>query len=207
MDWSKHAAVLTITMLLFLSGILIGTFISTGKVDQVKILTDELRTSTMSSEVEFAILTQNPCQVTDLGYLNDELQELSLKVEFLENQLGHDNKDVIELKNFYSIIQLRHWLLIDSIISQCDDVNLSTIVYFYSNEKDCDDCSQQGFILNHLRRVEEVNIYSIDINLENNAVLSFKKVNNVTTAPTLIIDGVKYEGFRTLRELRTIVNE
>ena len=205
MDWAKHAAVLAITVLVFFTGILLGTLLNKNKVDAVREMSEELRISTMSSEVEFAIIAENPCAMTDLTFLSDDLHELSIKVEYMENQLGSRNKDVKELKNFYSIIQLRHWILMTKIKEQCDS-EATNIIYFYSNEGDCRECQDQGYILSHLKRTENVNIYSVDINLENNAVRSLKQVHGIKTAPTLIIDQEVHEGFKTLNQLKELIN-
>jgi hypothetical protein len=205
MDWAKHAAVLSITVLVFFTGILLGTLLNKNKIDAVQEISDELRLSTMSSEVEFAILAENPCEVHDLGFLSDDLHELSLKVEFMENQLGSRNKDVQELKSFYSIIQLRHWVLMTKIKEECNNEAVN-IIYFYSNEGECRDCADQGFILSYLKRTEKVNIYSIDINTNNNAVRTLKEVYKIRSAPTLIIDKDVYEGFKTLNQLKEIMN-
>ncbi len=204
MDWAKHAAVLSITVLVFFTGILLGTILNQGKIDTVHQISEELRINTMSSEVEFAILAENPCAITDISFLSDDLHELSLKVEYMENQLGTNNEDVKELKNFYSIIQLRHWILTTRIQEECN-TNVSNIIYFYSNEGDCRECSDQGFILSHLRRTENVNIYSVDINTQNNAVRTLKEMYDVKNAPTLIINKEKHEGFKTLNQLRELV--
>ncbi|MCC7575101.1 hypothetical protein KO361_05925 [Candidatus Woesearchaeota archaeon] len=204
MDWAKHAAVLSITVLVFFTGILLGTLLNKNKLDNVKEISEELRLSTMSSEVEFAILAENPCAIEDLGFLSDDLHELSMKVEYMENQLGSKNKDVQELKNFYSIIQLRHWVLMTKIKEQCE-TEVTNIVYLYSNEGDCKECADQGFILSYLKRTEKVNIYSVDININNNAVRTLKQVYNVKTAPTLIINQEKHEEFKTLNQLKELI--
>lgn len=205
-DLAKHTAVLSITVLVFLTGILLGTILNKNKITTIQEISEQLKISTMSSEVEFAILSENPCSISDLSFLSDELYELSIKVDYMENQLGSQNQEVIELKNIYSIIQLRHWLLMTKIKAQCESES-ANIIYFYSNEGDCKECSDQGFILSHLRRTENVNIYSIDINLENNAVRTIKKTYKVSTAPSLIINKEVHTGFKTLNQLREIINQ
>lgn len=204
MDWTKHTAVLAITVLIFFTGILLGTILNKNKVDSVREMSEELRISTMSSEIEFAILAENPCVVTDLEFLSDDLHQLSLKVDYMENQLGSQNKDVKEVKNFYSIIQLRHWILMTKIKEQCE-IETENIIYFYSNLGDCDECSDQGYILSHLKRTNNVNIYSVDINTNNNAVRTLKQVYGIKSAPTLIIGNEVYEGFLTLNQIREII--
>ncbi|MFT4261683.1 MAG: hypothetical protein ACMXX9_04600 [Candidatus Woesearchaeota archaeon] len=204
MDWSKHAVVLTITILVFFTGILLGSYLNTNKLNELNELSEELRVSAMSSELEFAILTDNPCKVTEYGFLNEELDDLSGKVEFMENQLGRNNQEVIKLKNFYSIVQLRHYLLMTKLTEQCD-LNTSNIVYFYSNEGDCPECNEQGFILSYLKNLYPINIYSIDINSQNNAVRALKEVYDIETAPSFIIDGEPYYEFQSTNALRTIL--
>lgn len=204
MDWSKHTAVLIITILIFLTGILLGSYLNTNKVIALNELSEELRVSAMSSELEFAILAENPCKVTEYGFLSEELDELSSKVEFMENQLGRTNQEVIKLKNFYSIVQLRHYLLMTRLVDECQ-LNTSNIVYFYSNAGDCPECNEQGFILSYLKNTYSINIYSIDINSQNNAVRALKEVYDIETAPSFIIEGEPYYGFQSTNALRTIL--
>ncbi len=204
MDWPKHGAVFAITILIFSIGILIGSQINQTKMSSIAELSEELRVITMSSELEFAILTENPCEVTDLSFLTEELDELSKKVEFMENQLGRGNPEVLKLKNFYSIVQLRHYLLMTKLVDECE-FNLTNIVYFYSNEGDCPECNQQGFILSYLRNIHPINVYSIDINSENSAIRALKTIHKVETAPSLIIDGEVFEGFKTRNELLELI--
>ena len=204
MDWSKHAAVLTITVLVFVMGILLGNLLNQHKIDAIADITEELRFNTMSSELEFALLTANPCSVTDLQFLRDDLREISSKVEYMENQLGSSNKAVLELKNHYSIVQIRHWLLMNKIRKECQAETIP-IIYFYSNEGDCDECTVQGYILSHLRKNEPVAVYSVDANLNNKAVQTLKKVYDVNATPTLIIDDIVYPNFMSMDDLTAII--
>jgi hypothetical protein len=204
MDWSKHTAVFIITVLIFFTGILLGSYINTNKLISLNDLSEELRISAMSSEVEFAILSENPCKVTDYGFLSNELNDLSGKVEFMENQLGRNNPEVLKLKNFYSIVQLRHYLLMTKLTEECS-LNVTNIIYFYSNEGDCETCSEQGFILSYLRYNYPINIYSIDLNSQNNAVRALKEIYDIESAPSLVIDGEPYYTYLRTEDIRTII--
>ena len=205
MDWPKHTSVLIITILVFTTGILLGTIINDNKMIELTELSEELRISAMSSELEFTILSENPCKIGDLDFLGNELNDLAGKVEHMENQLGRDHREVLKLKNFYSIVQLRHYLLMSKLTKQCD-LNLTNLVYFYSNEGDCKVCNEQGFILSYLRNIYPLNVYSIDINSENNAVRALKEVHDVQISPSFIINGRLVEGYKTANQLREFLN-
>ncbi|RME52401.1 hypothetical protein D6783_04735 [Candidatus Woesearchaeota archaeon] len=202
---SKYLVSLLLTIAIFVIGIFIGNTFAEQKLSHVEELERDLRLDVLGIEIQYAIFAEDPCQAIETGELTDELYDVSQKLTFMENQLGKDNKEVVSLKNYYSLLQARHWLLMQRSQRQCNN-NLTLIIYFYSNKGDCPSCEQQGVILTYIRRKYPfVRTYPYDINMENPVTRAIKQIYHVTTAPTVIIDGEVYPHFLTTTEIESIL--
>ena len=82
-----------------------------------------------------------------------------------------------------------------------------TIIYFYSNKGDCDECKREGYVLTKLREeYPELRIYSFDYNLDLSAVKTLKSIYGVkNTLPALIIWDENYYGFKSATDIEKIV--
>jgi hypothetical protein len=200
-DKMKLLAVFSLTTLIFILGILLGNFISDQKLESIDEFQQELRTDTMALETEYLLLSQEPCHETKTSLLTDELYQINSKIDYMENNLGEKNKEVLRLKDFYTLLEMRHWLLLKKIQTECGG-NYTFIHYFYSNNDDCPLCKDQGFILLYIRKkFENVRIYSYDINNTNFAVDALKKIYNIKKTPSIIINDDATEGFMTKEEI------
>ena len=67
---------------------------------------------------------------------------------------------------------------------------IDTILYFYSNKEDCNDCEQQGYVLSYIKKkYPSVRVYSFDINIENQAIDIIKENYDINIAPSVVING------------------
>ncbi|MBR9676823.1 hypothetical protein GOV04_01665 [Candidatus Woesearchaeota archaeon] len=192
---TKYLAVFALTTLIFLSGLIVGNYISEKKLSKLDQMQQDIRTQTTALEVEYALLSENPCSSTNHTALNQELYTLSTRLNYMENSLGPNNEDVLQLKEYYSLLELRHWLLFKKVNAECKQ-NKKLILYFYSNAGDCERCEEQGYLLSYFhKKYPELLIYSFDINLNNIALRTLKSQLEVTSAPTVIVNENKIEGF------------
>jgi len=197
----KLLATFSLATLIFLVGIMFGNFISNKKIDMIMGLEQDLKTETYAAETQYMLLTQEPCRDVDTSPLTEELYQIGSKIAYMENQLGATNKKVIELKEYYSLLEIKHWMLLKKIQSECNqDFNL--ILYFYSNNGDCLSCEQQGFILNYIKKKHEnTKIYSFDINNKNSALSTLKLLYNITGTPSLVINDRPFSGFKETKDI------
>ena len=114
-DKMKYLAVFAITTLIFVIGFIFGSYTSQMKLGKLDQFEQELRSDTLSLELQYEIISENPCETINSSILTEELYELGSKLEHMENSMGIDDPDVIRLKDYYSILQLRHWLLMKNI--------------------------------------------------------------------------------------------
>lgn len=191
----KYFIVFIITTLVFLVGIWVGQLIADmrfGKIDEAQ---TDLRTQTATLETQYLLITQNPCILLESDKLGEELYQMGTKLSHMEQSYGKNSKDVKNLKEYYSLLELRHWLFLEQIKTKCRENNFTTILFFYSNLDDCGDCDEQGYVLTYLKeKYPELKIYSFDINIDNPALEWVKDLYDIEKVPTLIINGKKYTG-------------
>ncbi len=192
---SRYIAALAITTLIFVIGILIGNKISAAKLVNLDDAAQKMRTDVLGTELQYQLILENACNITDPTVLSDELYKIGSKLDFMENDLGKKNVQVLNLKEYYSMLEIEHWLLLKKVRRQCN-APYDLILYFYTNLEDCLDCDQQGHVLNYLhKKFPDVNIYSFDINIDNPILDTIKSLYAIKKAPSLVIDEVTHDGF------------
>jgi glutaredoxin len=204
---SKYLTVFALTCLIFIIGILVGSYFSNLKLAQVDSIGQELKTDTVSMELQYELIAENPCEYINSTLLADELWEMASKLDFMENKLGEKNLEVIELKEYYSLLEIRHWLFMKKTNKECEKDTL-LILYFYTNEQDCPTCKEQGFILTWLRKnYDDVYIYAFDSSIDNVALNTLKRTHGITGTPAIVIDNDAYNKFLTKEDLEKLVKE
>ena len=205
-DKKKFITIFVITTLIFVAGILLGQELTDSKLNELDSLQQNLRTQTLSLEVQYDLLSQNPCEVADGNLLGSELYDIGERLTHMESSLGKNNQDVLDLKEYYSLLEIKHWLFLNKVNDECKE-NIPIILYFYSNLGDCEDCEEQGYVLTYVNsRYSGVNVFSFDINLDNTVINGMKDVYNLSgkDLPVVIINENVYNG---LVDLETIKKE
>ena len=203
---TKYLAVFATTTLIFLIGLIIGNYISNTKLKKIDKLEQDLRIDTMSVELQYMLLSENPCAITDSNVLTEELYGIGNKLDYMESRLGSDNPNVLWIKEYYSLLEIRHWLFMNKIKKDCNSKN-PLILYFYSNKGDCPKCEEQGYVLSYIRKkYPATRVYSFDININNTALDSIKDIFKITNKelPILIINGKVHYGFKDRTDIESL---
>ena len=90
------------------------------------------------------------------------------------------------------------------------EVKIPSVLYFYSNLKDCEDCEKQGYVLTYLKKKNsDLNIFSFDINMDDIALGTLKELYDIETAelPIVVINDKIFEGFTELEDLNKVLSE
>ena len=202
---SKYLVTLAITIALFMTAFGISSYANSKKTADLKGAEDKIAVDLLSSETQFDILKESSCSQLDNNILSDELDSLGNRLNYMEGQLGSTNEDVVQLKKYYSILQIKDYLLMKKYASDCKHQPVS-VLYFYDNA--CNDCTRQGYVLTYLRDTyPTLRIYSFDYGLDLSALktlISINKVND-TTLPALLINGTTYTGYKSTEELEAII--
>lgn len=206
-DKGKYLAVFAITTLIFIVGITIGNYFASQKMDQIDHIGAALKTDTMAMELQYELIAEDPCRYINSTPLAEELYEMASKLDYMENRMGEGDESVLDLKKYYSLLEIQHWLFMKKTNKECNQTP-ALIMFFYETEEECSSCKEQGFILTWLRRnYDDVYIYSFDYALENAALDTLKDIHSIDGTPALIIDGDVYNNFVTKRELQGIMEE
>ena len=204
---SKYITVFAITTLIFIIGILLGNFFAEKKIDDVNRLGQDFRTDTMSLEVQYDLMAEQPCNSTSETPLSEQLYELATKLDYMENTLGEDDEDVIALKEYYGLLEIRHWMFSKKTKIECGHKK-ALILYFYSNKKHCPECEEQGFILTWLRRnYENVLVYAFDYYIDNSAINTIKTIYGINNTPAVVINDEVYNKYMSKAELEEMMKQ
>lgn len=191
------------TTAIFLIGMWFGQNMLKSKFSEIEEMQNDFRKDTVTIENEYMFLAQNPCFLLNSSKFASELYLMGERLEFMEESHGKDNKDVLRLKEYYSLLEMRHWLFLEEIKKKCN-YDIKTILYFYSN-RECNRCVEQGYILTFLRNsYPELNVYSFDVDIDNSALDILRKSYGVTSKnlPFIVFGNKTFSGFISAKELQ-----
>lgn len=194
---------------LFITLVLAGTvayavsYLNNARVAELLTIEDQISIDTLSLDTQFSLLESAPCDsIASSTTLISSLADLGNRLSYTENQLGSDNSQVQRLKQQYSLLEIRDYLITKQLAAACGTKPI-TVLYFYSNAGDCTDCDKAGYALSYLRTTyPTLRVYSFDYNLNLGALKTFITITKVTdTLPAFVIDGKRSYGFTSLADL------
>jgi thiol-disulfide isomerase/thioredoxin len=193
LNWKKYTSAFLITVIIFITAIILSNFLNNKKLDNVREIADKIAIDIMSSETEYSLLSESSCKDVSSNTLSGELGVLAEKLTYTESNLS-ENNDLLRLKTYYTLLQIKDYLLMKKVSEKCNTKPVF-ILYFYS--MNCPACEQQGYVLTYLReQYPNLRVYSFDYNIDNPALrtlISLYKVKNVT--PAMVINDKVYNGF------------
>lgn len=208
-NWRKYIFTLIITVVIFATAIYLSNYFGQKKIEEIRSIQDKIAVDILSSETQFSLLEESSC--TDIGgssALSKELSTLEEKLSYTERDRGSDDPEVLSIKRYYSLLQIKDYLLMNKIGEKCGKKPIS-VIYFYSNSGDCADCEKEGYVLTKLREdYPELRIYAFDYNLDLSAVKTLIAINKVQNKlPALYIKGSVRYGFQSVEDINKILPE
>ncbi len=203
----KYIFVFIITVVLFISVFLVVSLFNKEKRANISELQRKITVDLIANETQFDLLKNAPCKAIESdSLLSRQMGELGKKLAYAEEKQGENNNDVIELKKYYSLLEVKDYLLSQEVANKCD-IQIESIIYFYDHN--CDDCSKQGLVLTELKRKYPwLRIYSFDRDLDFSIVETFAGLYDLSeNAPIIIIGNEKYVGFKTISEIEEYIPE
>ncbi|MFA7285990.1 MAG: hypothetical protein WC011_04085 [Candidatus Paceibacterota bacterium] len=207
-DWKKYVIVFFITLGLFLTASYVSNYFSNKKINQLKNIQDNIAIDILSSETQFSLLSELSCKNVDTGGLSSELNELGDKLSWGEQNLGK-TEEVKALKKYYSLLQIKDYLLMKKIFERCE-VQSAFILYFYTTAENCSECEKQSLVLSNLKdKYSELRIYSFDYSIDLSPVKSMLDIYKIedTKLPALVLDDEVLTGFSTKEELEAKIEK
>lgn len=210
-EWKKYAYTFLITAAIFATAILASNYFSQMKLNEIKNIESRISVDILASETQFSLLTELSCKDISSDLLSKELATLGDKLSYTEENRGSTDEEVLNLKKYYSLLQIKDFLLMQKIQERCGkniDKNALSILYFYSNEEDeCKDCSREGLVLTRLRQdYPELRVYSFDYNLDLSALQTLISIYRIEDKqPALLINDKVYYGFKSIEDIKNII--
>ncbi|OGI66300.1 hypothetical protein A3A95_01800 [Candidatus Nomurabacteria bacterium RIFCSPLOWO2_01_FULL_39_18] len=201
-DWKKYLIVFLITISLFLTAGYLSNYFSDQKINQIKLIQDNIAINILSSETQFSLLQELSCKNVSGSLLSSELDELGRKLEWGQKNLG-DTEEVSYLKKYYSLLQIKDYLLMKKISQSCK-VKSAFILYFYTTAENCSLCERESFVLSSLReKYPELRVYSFDYSIDLSAVKAMLQIYKIkdTELPALVLDDELLTGFHSIEDL------
>lgn len=198
---------------LAITALIIGTviyainYLDSQRLAQLDTIENQLAIDTLSVDTQFSLLENAPC--ADLSSDNDlsaEVSSLGDQLSSAEDRLGSTNPQVIELKEQYTLLEIRDYLLTEQLAKTCDE-KPTVALYFYSNTPgDCADCDRAGYALSYLRQTyPALRVYSFDYDLNLGALKTLINVEKVQPQfPAFVINGSTSYGFTTLNDFEKL---
>ncbi len=209
-ETKRYFIVFIITAIVFALAFWMSSIFSNNKINQLQEIQEQIAIDILSTETRYALLEQTSCvhSVTSLEEeqgLSRELNDLARRLKFMESQLGEEDEDVLFVKKYYSLLQVKDYLLMEEIKNRCGE-NLFTILYFHQGE--CDNCQKQSLVLDELvREYPETRVYWFDKDVNTPAVQTMLSIFGIKQGPTMVINDKAYEGFYTFEEIQNIAPE
>jgi len=206
-DWKKYLIVFLITLFIFATAFYLSNNLNNKKLEEIRRIEDTIAIDILSLETQFDLFEQLSCENITDSILSKELGELATRIEYGEKNFDSLSKELVGLKKYYSLLQIKDFLLMQKVRDRCD-LNIESIIYFYGKE-DCNDCRKQGYVLTDIRRdYPEIRVYSFDYYLELSAIEAIKSIYKIDeNLPALIINGKTYQGFKDREQIEEIMPE
>lgn len=205
-DWARYGLTLVITALIFISAFYLSNFLATRKISEVRAMQDKIAIDLLSSETQFSLLRTASCSEDGYSVLAPEIAQLGTRLASMENQFGPENNDVIGLKKYYSLLQIKDYMLTQELVKNCNFKPL-VMVYFYSAE--CSECEKQGYVLTALReKYPLLRIYAFDAGLDLSAIQTLQTVLKAPAeTPSLVVKNKVLPGFQPIEALETLLKK
>ncbi len=206
-SWKKYAYTFLITAVIFITAIYVSNYFSQKRINEIKDIESQISIDISASETQFSLLSELPCREISSSLLSKELAALGDKLSYMEESRGSNDSEVLSLKKYYSLLQIKDFLIIQKIKDKCGSNQANSgifIMYFYSNKGDCPDCEREGFVLTKLRQdYPELRVYSFDYNLNLSALQTLISVYNVEKKlPAILINEKVLYGFQSVDDIK-----
>lgn len=211
-DWKKYFIVFVITLGIFGTAFYASSRLNDKKLQEIQTIQNRVSIDILSSETQFALLSESSCETVSDSSLSKDLDSLGAKLSYAEdniNSTGSNQEDIIWLKKNYALLEMKDYVLMKKLAQKCA-VKPVYILYFYSNKDGvCADCQKEGIVLTELRRkYPGLRVYSFDYDLElpaQKTLLTLYKIKD--TLPALVINNKAEYGFKSVEDIETFVPE
>ncbi len=196
---SRYLSALALTIVIFLLGFIISSLVNEARLQQVYDLENDIRVQSLGNELVYKLISTDLCENINLSSYTAELIKLGKKLTYMESIYGYDSSQVKNLKEYYSLLLVRHWIINQQAKEECN-ISKSNVLFFYTNLGDCKTCDNQGIVLTNIHdRYPIFNTYSFEFTEETPTIMFLREKYdiNMDRLPTLVINDKVFYGFQS----------
>lgn len=200
---SNYVIAFLITACMFAVALYASNYFNGRRIADIRATQDDISTDILSLETQFDLLGEHSCKdFSESTILPSELQTLAGRLSYMEGQGPINRTEVTRLKRLYSLLEIKDYLITKDVAAKCKLKPVS-ILYFYSNKGNCDDCEKQGYVLTALSKTyPQLRIYSFDYDLDISALKTLISIHQIKNEmPALVMDGEVYYGLQTIEDV------
>lgn len=198
-----------ITLLVFITGLLVGITTSDKRLSFSEEQINQHRLELDSLQLQYLFMdqqgTKSNCAAISLT-LEENIKKLSVlgeKIGRYSENVNFNEQEFNFVKREYLLAQIRYWLLAQKAKQICNTDAL-TVLYFYSDEAECFECTTQSRILTHLKGMfkDKLLVFSLDASfLQEPLVPILQQTYNVTRFPSVVVEDKSFYGLVNEDEL------
>jgi hypothetical protein len=199
-----------VSLLIFIIGIYVGSLVDQNNMNSLQ--GDVSSISESVASVQLLLLSEGnsssfcPVYSSELQSIDQQVETVGYKLSYLEDEKQvYDN----DLKKRYFLLEAESLLLSKKIQGLCGSQSV-LLINFYSNSN-CSSCKDQGTeVLRARDQLEpgtDVKLFSFDGDIGSPVAAALMSEYNVTSYPTIVINGKAYPGYRTSDQLKTLIAE
>ncbi len=200
-----------LTLAIFVIGILLNYYLDFYRIDQIQevLAHHEIDTAAYRIEQDFVEQTNGSvCTAMDkrIDELKKEIRRVGSDLASYSSFSWFKKKDYDYLKRKYFLLQIKFYTILKALSAKCD-VPYIPILFFYQIDDKVSE--RQGFVLEDLsKEYSQVAVMALDKDYADEPLVKLLVLRyNVTTAPTIIIDTTKKEGYSYLGELNATIRQ
>lgn len=200
----RYIIVFFITALIFALTFWLSGLFGNKKIERLRDIQEKIAIDILSTETRYSLLEQTSCDhittsnEVEFG-LSAELNDLARRLKFMESQLDANNENVIFIKKYYTLLQIKDYILVEELNKRCGQ-ELFTILYFHGG--DCKDCRRQSLVLDELvSEFPGTRVYWLDRDVQTPAMETLVSLYDIDIAPTMVVAGKTYKGYTGLEDM------
>jgi len=211
MTWQRYFLAFVITAAIFGTAFYITSRLDNARIANIRTPEDSISIDILSSETQFELLGNLDCStIAQNPVLSDELNTLASQLSVAEANLGVTNPEVIQLKKQYSLLEIKDYILLQNITNKCGTKPVY-VLYFYTNNVACDDCTRVADVLTYLRgEYPGLRVYSFDYDLDLSALktlITLHKVNGQNLPAIIVNNREPVYGPQSLDSMQKLIPE
>lgn len=199
----KYIAAAFITLIIFGFGFSLGLVIEGKRAEFIgnQARLQQLEYSSLNTQFLYVdqLASEGNCQAVIKTFEQsiNNLEESRLRLEEFTNNAQVHKTEFELLRRDYMLAQIRFWLMSKRSREICDN-DVTNVLYFFSDKKECPSCDEQAFVLTYLKKKygDKLMIFSFDGTYEQEPLITIlKQTYGVEEYPFIVIEDEPMSGF------------